>query len=380
MRIETFQMERMQSLYEHEVEYNLSESGVDPMRVEELVGGREATRRLLEQTLGYGHSTGSWTLREHIAGFYPGAGPENVTVVNGGSEANFVTLWSLLDGGKGERLACMVPNYMQAWGLGRHFGAGSDPFRLSPNGSGGERRWALDVGELNRAVTKETKVILVTNPNNPTGAVLTEEEMDAVIRAARRARAWLVADEIYRGAEVRGAATSPTFWGRYDKLVVTSGLSKAFGLPGLRIGWMVAPPRAIEEFWRHHDYTTLSPGTLSERLATVAMEPSRRERILARTRRILRTNLPVLEEWIGERSDVFDYIAPVAGAIAYMGYRLPIRSTALVDRLRVEQSVLLCPGDQFGMGKYLRVGFGSDVEFTMKGMERVDTLLRLLAT
>ena len=380
MRIETFQMERMQSLYEHEVEYNLSESGVDPMRVEELVGGREATRRLLEQTLGYGHSTGSWTLREHIAGFYSGAGPENVTVVNGGSEANFVTLWSLLDGGKGERLACMVPNYMQAWGLGRHFGAGSDPFRLSPNGSGGERRWALDVGELNRAVTKETKVILVTNPNNPTGAVLTEEEMDAVIRAARRARAWLVADEIYRGAEVRGAATSPTFWGRYDKLVVTSGLSKAFGLPGLRIGWMVAPPRAIEEFWRHHDYTTLSPGTLSERLATVAMEPSRRERILARTRRILRTNLPVLEEWIGERSDVFDYIAPVAGAIAYMGYRLPIRSTALVDRLRVEQSVLLCPGDQFGMGKYLRVGFGSDVEFTMKGMERVDAVLRQLAS
>ena len=110
------------------------------------------------------------------------------------------------------------------------------------------------------------------------------------------------------------------------------------------------------------------------------MEPSRRERILARTRRILRTNLPVLEEWIGERSDVFDYIAPVAGAIAYMGYRLPIRSTALVDRLRVEQSVLLCPGDQFGMGKYLRVGFGSDVEFTMKGMERVDAVLRQLAS
>ena len=347
MRIETFQMERMQCLYEHEVEYNLSESGVDPMRVEELVGGREASRRLLEQSLGYGHSTGSWTLREHIAAFYPGAGPENVTVVNGGSEANFLTLWSLLDGGKGERLACMLPNYMQAWGLGRHFGAGSDAFRLSPNGSGGERRWALDVGELNRAVTKETKVILVTNPNNPTGAVLTEEEMDAVVRAARRARAWLVADEIYRGAEVGGGPTSPSFWGRYDKLVVTAGLSKAFGLPGLRIGWMLAPPKAIAEFWRHHDYTTLSPGTLSERLATVAMEPSRRERILARTRRILRTNLPVLEEWIGERSDVFDYIAPVAGAIAYMGYRLPIRSTALVDRLRVEQSVLLCSGDQF---------------------------------
>ena len=379
MRIETFQMERMQCLYEMEVEYNLSESGVEPMSVQELVGGADGKRGVLEQHLGYGHSTGSWTLREQIADFYPGAGPENVTVVNGGSEANFVTLWSLLDGAKGDRLACMLPNYMQAWGMGRHFGAGSDAFRLRPSGSGADRRWGLDVDELNRAVTKDTKVILVTNPNNPTGAVLTEDEMDAVVRAARRARAWLVADEIYRGAEVSGSTASPTFWGRYDKLVVTSGLSKAFGLPGLRIGWMVAPTKAIEEFWRHHDYTTLSPGTLSERLATVATEPARREQIFERTRGIIRANLPRLEEWIAERSDVFTYIAPVAGAIAYMGYRLPIRSTKLVDRLRVEQSVLLCPGDQFGMGKYLRVGFGSDVEFTMKGMERVDAVLRRLA-
>ena len=188
-----------------------------------------------------------------------------------------------------------------------------------------------------------------------------------------------MADEIYRGAEVGGGPTSPTFWGRYDKLVVTAGLSKAFGLPGLRIGWMVAPPKAIDRFWRHHDYTTLSPGTLSERLATVAMEPGRREELLARTRGIIQSNLPVLESWIAERTDVFTYIAPVAGAIAYMGYRLPIRSTALVDRLRIEQSVLLCPGDQFGMGKYLRVGYGGDVEFTMKGMERVDAMLRQLA-
>src|SRR5262249_58286860 len=117
----------------------------------------------------------------------------------------------------------------------------------------------LDLDELQRAVTKKTKVILVTNPNNPTGAVLTEEEMDAVVEAARRANAWLVADEIYRGAEVNGGPTSPTFWGRYDKLVVTAGLSKAFGLPRLRIGWLFPPPQAIERVWRPHDYTTPSP-------------------------------------------------------------------------------------------------------------------------
>jgi aspartate/methionine/tyrosine aminotransferase len=377
VRIETFQMERMQCLYEYEVEYNLSESGVEPLRVGELLGGDDRARAFLEQPLLYAESTGSPALREHIAAFYPGAEPENVTVMNGGSEVNFIALWTLLDGGKGDRLACMLPNYLQGWGLGRHFGAGSDAFRLKPRGTGADRRWALDVDELDRAVTRDTRVILVTNPNNPTGAVLTEEEMDAVVRAARRARAWIVADEIYRGAEVHGS-TSPTFWGRYDRVIVTAGLSKAFGLPGLRTGWAVAPPKMIAELWRRHDYTTLSPGTLSERLATIAMEPVRREQLLERTRGILRTNLPVLEDWIRDREDVFSYVEPVAGAIAYVGYRLPVRSTALVDRLRREQSVLLVPGEQFGMGKYLRIGYGGDVEYAMKGMERVDATLRRL--
>ena len=375
MRIETFRMERMQCLYEHEVEYNLSESGVQPLTLEELLGEEAAVRFLLSTEIGYPQSNGSLTLRERIAAFYPGATPDDVSVVNGGSEANFVTLWTLLE--KGDRLSFMLPNYMQGWGLGRHFGAGTDTFSLRIRGETRGRRWALDLDELDRVVTKDTKVILVTNPNNPTGSVLTEDEMDAVVAAAKRARAWLVADEIYRGAELDGSLT-PTFWGRYDKVVVTSGLSKAFGLPGLRIGWMVAPPKLIEKLWVHHDYTTLTPGALSERLATVALDPSRRDGILERTRGILRRNLPVLEEWIHSHGDVFDYVRPAAGAIATVKYKLPIRSAALVDRIRKEQSVLLVPGDQLGLGKYLRIGYGSDAEFLLKALARLDdTLARL---
>jgi aspartate/methionine/tyrosine aminotransferase len=375
MRIETFRMERMQCLYEHEVEYNLSESGVQPMTLEELLGDEAAVRSTLTTEIGYPQSNGSLTLRERIAAFYPGATPDDVTVVNGGSEANFVTLWTLLE--KGDRLAFMLPNYMQGWGLGRHFGAGTDTFSLRARREAGGPRWSLDLDGLDRAVTRDTKVILVTNPNNPTGSVLNEVEMDAVVAAAKRARAWLVADEIYRGAELDGSLT-PSFWGRYDKVVVTSGLSKAFALPGLRIGWMVAPPKLIEKLWVHHDYTTLTPGALSERLATTALEPSRREAIFDRTRGILRRNLPVLEEWIRAHGDLFDYVPPAAGAIATLKYRLPIRSTALVDRIREEQSVLLVPGDQLGLGKYLRIGYGSDTEFLLKGLARVDdTLARL---
>jgi aspartate/methionine/tyrosine aminotransferase len=372
MRIETFRMERMQCLYEHEVEYNLSESGVQPMTVEELLGGEDAVRAFLSTEIGYPQSNGSLALRERIAAFYPGAEPGNVTVVNGGSEANFVTLWTLLD--HGNRLAFMIPNYMQGWGLGRHFGAGTDTFHLRVRQENGRKRWALDVDELERAVTRDTVAILVTNPNNPTGSVLSQDEMDAVVAVAKRARAWLIADEIYRGAELDGALT-PTFWGRYDKLVVTSGMSKAFALPGLRLGWMVAPPKLIEQLWVHHDYTTLTPGALSERIANFAMEPARRETILARTRGILRRNLPVLEEWIGSHGSVFEYVRPSAGAIAFVRYKLPIAPTALIDRIREEQSVLLVPGNQLGVGKYFRIGYGSDAEFLLKGLARVDETL-----
>jgi aspartate/methionine/tyrosine aminotransferase len=375
MRIETFRMERMQCLFEHEVEYNLSESGVQPMTLEELLGGEDPLQDLLAAEIGYPQSNGSLALRERIASFYPHAEADHVTVVNGGSEANFITLWTLLE--KGDRLAFMLPNYMQGWGLGRHFGAGTDTFRLRVRHEGGSRRWALDIETLERAVTPDTKVILVTNPNNPTGSVLTEEEMDAVVAVAKRARAWVVADEIYRGAEIHASLT-PTFWGRYDKLVVTSGLSKAFGLPGLRVGWMLAPPRLIEKLWVHHDYTTLTPGALSERLARIAVEPSRRDAIFSRTRGILRRNLPVLEEWIDSHGELFEYVRPAAGAIALMKYDLPVRSGALIDRIREEQSVLLVPGDQLGLGKHVRIGYGSDAEYMMKGLSRVDeTLARL---
>ncbi|MGH9369049.1 MAG: aminotransferase class I/II-fold pyridoxal phosphate-dependent enzyme, partial [Thermoanaerobaculia bacterium] len=220
MRIETFRMERMQCVYEKEVACDLSESGVAPLTVSELLDG-EPPERLLETRLAYPRSDGSRELRERIAAWYPGAVSENVTVVNGGAEANHAVLWALLE--PGDNAAILLPNYMQAWGLARHW-AKASAFRLRHDRRAG--RFALDVEGLRRAVTKQTRVVLVTNPNNPTGAVFTEEEMDAVVEAARRVKAWLVADEIYRGAELSGG-TSPTFWGRYEKTIVTSGLSKA---------------------------------------------------------------------------------------------------------------------------------------------------------
>ena len=372
MRIDLFKMERTQCLYENEVEHNLSESGVLPMRVQELLDGSPDPGWLGAARLKYPASRGSETLRDRIGQFYGGARRDNVMVTNGGSEANYVCFWGLLE--QGDRAAVMIPNYLQTRGLARAYGGRADSFRLAERRAAGGARWALDTGSLERAVTRRTRLILVTNPNNPTGAVLTEEEMDVVVRAARRAGAWIVSDEVYRGAEVSGP-TSPTFWGRYDKVLVTAGLSKAFGLPGLRTGWIVGPAKTIARLCSYHDYLTLTPTYLSDRFAEIVMEPARREAVLARTRGIIRANLPALEQWIQAQGELLTYIRPVAGAIALIGYRLPIGSAALFDRLRREQSVLVTPGAHFGIGRYIRIGYGYDRDSLRRGLQRIDALL-----
>jgi len=375
VRIDLFQMERTQCLYEHEVEFNLSESGVLPLRVEEILQGPKASADFLSTGLKYPESDGSDELRENIAAWY-GATRDHVLVTNGGSEANFTAVWGLLE--KGDHAAVMLPNYLQTWGLSRAWASKTTGFYLKESrDDDGKARWALDVASLHRAVSKKTRLIVVTNPNNPTGAVLNQEEMDEIVRVARKAHAWLLVDEIYRGAEVGGPLT-PTFWGSYDKVLITSGLSKAFGLPGLRLGWIVAPPKTIAKLCSYHDYTTLTPTILSDRLARIVMEPERREQVLERTRTIIRRNLPRLESWIHSHDDIFSYIPPVAGAITFFKYKLPISSAALFDRLRKERSVLITPGDHFGVGRYIRVGYGYDVDYTLRGLARVDLTLQEL--
>ncbi len=373
MRIDRFSMERTQCLYENEVEYNLSESGVLPLRVEEILEGSDPIA-FLSQALKYPESDGSKELREHIAQWY-GATREHVLVTNGGSEANFTALWGLLE--KSDRVAIMLPNYLQTWGLSRAYAGKAVGFHLVEQQENGKARWGLDVEGLRRAVSKKTRLIVVTNPNNPTGGVLNEQEMDEILRVARKANAWLLVDEIYRGAEVSGPLT-PTFCGRYDKLLITSGLSKAFGAPGLRIGWIVGPPKTIARLCSYRDYTTLTPTMLSDRLARIMMEPARREKILERTRAIIRHNLPRLESWIRTHDDIFTYIPPVAGAITFFRYKLPISSSALFDKLRKERSVLITPGDHFGVGRYIRVGYGYDIDYTLRGLACVDLTLQEL--
>ena len=374
MRIDSFALERFQSIWENRVAWNVSESGVHPLRVTDLVDTPELHEAMLQQSLGYPQTNGTIELRELIAAMYPGASAAHVQVTNGGSEANCVLLMRLVE--PGDEIVVMTPTYMQVPGLARALGATVRPWRLRETGQGASARWTLDTSELAALVSARTRAVVLCNPNNPTGARLDAATLDEVCRIAGTVGAWVVDDEIYRGAE-RDADDTPTVWGRYERAVVSSGLSKAYGLPGLRIGWIAGPPDLVSDLWGIHDYTTIAPSALSDRLARVALEPARREQILARTRGIIRANYPIVRRWI-DKQDGLTHIAPEAGAIAFVRYAHPARSTDLAERLRDERSVLIVPGDHFEMDGYLRIGFGSDPEYLESALTLIGEFLSTL--
>jgi aspartate/methionine/tyrosine aminotransferase len=374
MKLEQFAMERMQSTYENQVEFNLSESGVRPLSMRELLGDAAAIDGALDQPLVYTQSNGTVGLRSAVAALYPGATVEHIEVTNGGSEANHITTWRLVE--PGDEVVMLLPSYMQTWGLARAYGATVREWHMVEDVAAG--RWRVDLAALDALVTPQTKLIVICNPNNPTGARLTAEDLDGIARAADRVGAWILSDEIYRGAELDGVET-PTMWGRSDRAIVTNGLSKAYGLPGLRIGWIVGSPALVASLWSYHDYTTIAPGALSDRMALVALAPERRKALLERTRGILRANLPLLEDWLRAHGDAFAWLPPQAGAICYVKYRHRINSTALVTRLREQKSVLMVPGDHFGMDHYLRIGFGEPPAYVTAGLARLHELLESLA-
>lgn len=361
-----FEMERWQSLHEHAVEFNLSESGVAPLTVDGL---REVAEidDLGGARLGYTQTNGTARLRARIADLYPGAGPENVLVTVGGAEANYLALRGLVEAG--DRVVPLLPAYGQTGGLARGLGAEVRPFRLEE-----DRGWQPAPGAAAAAGGGEARMLVVTHPNNPTGAILEDRAMREVVEEAERSGAWLLSDEVYAGAEV-GDRETPTFWGRHERTLVTGSLSKAYGLPGLRLGWLVGPGATIERLWGRKDYTTIAPPALSDRLAAAALEPEARARILGRTRRIVRENLELLQRWLDARAGLFSYRPPDAGAICWVRYRLDVGSSELAERLRREKSVLVVPGDHFGMDGHLRLGFGVRREELREALTRTADLL-----
>jgi aspartate/methionine/tyrosine aminotransferase len=182
---------------------------------------------------------------------------------------------------------------------------------------------------------------------------------------------------VYLGAEIDRPRTK-SFWGMSDRVLVTSGLSKAYGIPGVRIGWLVGPPTFVADCWSQHDYLTIGPNKLSDRIARVAVEPKNRERCYSRTREILRKNLPIAREWVGSFGGKLTWREPQAGAIALLKYDADTPSVEIADRVRKNQNTLIVPGSHVGLEGHLRVWLGGKEEFLREGLRRIGAELRPL--
>ncbi len=367
MNIPIFELERIQSLFENTVDFNLTESGFHPYTLSEFLEPHQLTE-LTDMVLSYGQTNGSIPLRKRISDLYSDIDQENVLVTNGSSEANFVACHTLLQ--RGDEVVVMVPNYMQIWGIAKEMGCEVKVFHLRE-----ENNWAPDLEELRSSVTKKTKMIAICNPNNPTGYILTMEEMKEIVEIARSVDAWVYSDEVYRGAELDGNMT-PSFVGTYDKVMVNGGLSKAYALPGLRLGWLVGPAELINSSWAYHDYTSITAGILSHYVGEIALRPEKRTQIFKRNRVMLNENLTAVGEWLDSYGELFQYIPPKGGGMLFVRYHLDINSTDLADWLREEKSVFILPGDCYGMDKFFRVGIGERKDYLLSGLDRIKDALK----
>jgi len=368
MSFTPFELEQWQSLYETTVKFNLADSGVQPVTLRELISTPEAVEALLRTPLHYPAVNGTMRLRELIAGLYPGAGPENVLVTVGAAEANGITVAALTQ--PGDHVIVMEPGYRQVSGVSRNAGCEVEAFHLRRDSD-----WRPDLDELDRLIRPTTRLIAVTNPNNPVGTILTAGEIDRITAAAERCGAWMLADEVYRGTERLSDMETASFYGRYDRVVATGSMSKTYGLSGLRTGWLVAPPEVIDAAWRRHEYATISTGMLSMTLAETALTEPLRTQLLGRNRALIRSGYERIEKWIAASGGIVSIVPPAATALAFVYYALDLPSLEVAHALRERASVLVGAGAHFGVEHHLRITHGLAPAYMDQALERISETL-----
>jgi len=367
MNFEIFELERNQSLYENEVDFNLSESGVHPLSLSEILSKDEQQEILMMEQY-YGYTNGSPHLRTRIAEMYGDSfSINNVLITSGSAEANFLSVMTQLEAE--DELIYMVPNYPQIFGLARSFGINLKELPIRQ-----ELDWQWDLDELKALVSSKTKMIAVCNPNNPTGAVMSDEVMDGVIDICKNADCWLLSDEVYRGAELNGIECR-SFAGATNKTVVNAGLSKAYSLPGLRLGWSVGSDDYINRAWSFHDYTVINVAYLSDWIASRIMTYDRRMKILNRTKTHLNHNLDLLSKW-GENMTELTLTRPQAAAIAFARLNIDVASEDFVYSLRDNHSVLLTAGKWHRLEGFVRIGYGPPADYVQNALDRITEFIK----
>jgi len=369
MKIETFEMERLQSQWENLVECDLSESGTRAVSLQELIDWGFDFAPLMRTPLGYSQTNGTIPLRESLARMYPGASANHIMVTNGSAEAAYLVFAALVE--NDGHVAIETPNFLQAKGLGAYFsGRPAETFRLRF-----EANWEIDWEEFERAVRPGCKLVYLTNPNNPTGKVLTDVQRERIVRRCEQVGAWLLSDEVYIGSEIDRPQTK-TLYGMSERTIVVSGLSKAFAMPGVRIGWLVGPPWLAAETWRLHDYTTIGPNKLSDAMATFAVREDIREKLFERTKRIVREQLPLVHTFVKESGGKLEFNTPDATAMAFVRWRGPGTSGEVCKRLHEKRSTLVVDGKIMGLDGFIRLWSGAPREKLVEGLRRFSEELR----
>jgi aspartate/methionine/tyrosine aminotransferase len=363
-----FLMERWQSLYEHEVEFNLADSAVRCAPLDFLLDGDDL-EHLAQLELFYPQVNGTDRLRQRIAASYsPAPSPEEVLVTVGAAEANAIVCQTLLE--PGDHVTVIEPGYRQVRGIAENLGCFVDVVQLLE-----EDGWTFDETALQNAVGSQTKLISVVNPNNPTGTVLSAEARAALLEAVEATGAWLLADEVYRGSERNGIDTE-SFWDTHPRAICVNSLSKAYGLCGLRIGWVAAPQPLLDALRRRHEYAVISASLPSVFLAERAL--LKREALLARQRELVRAGTEVYERWLTEHAQLIAAQPAPATALSFPRYACASPSEQVADVIRARGSVLVIPGAMMGAEGHIRLTVGFEPEFLEPALERMAGVLQEL--
>lgn len=373
MKITPFAVEQWMNEFETKCRHNLAETCVASLTVEELLalgGGADAfMRQFLPMKLTYGDIEGSERLRTAIARLYEGQSAHNVLVTHGAIGANALVYQALV--GPGDEVISFVPTYQQHYSIPESLGATVHRLRLRA-----ENGYLPDLAELRALVKPTTKLIAFSNPNNPTGSLMDRRLLSEILAIAGSVGAWVLGDEVYRGTAQQDDGLTPSVADLYPRGIGIGSMSKAFSLAGLRLGWICGPREVLASASIHRDYNTISVGMADDLLAAIALE--HKDRILERSRAIVRTNLAMLDEWIAAEPRV-SYVKPQAGTIALLKIDAGMSSRELCTRLVREAGVLYTPGSAFEVEGHVRIGYANSTDIIRKGLAETSRFLRALA-
>ena len=365
MHIEPFKVEIWMNEWENHCTYNLAETCVASITIDELLqlSGRNSDdlSDLLAMKMTYGAIEGSTRLRTAISTLYSAQDISNITVTHGTIAANALVHKSVIS--RGDRVVSVVPTYQQHYSIPASIEADVHMLRLRAQDA-----FLPDLDALRGMVTPDTKLIALTNPNNPTGALIERPMLEDIAQIAREVGAYVLCDEVYRGTGQTGDGMGASIVDVYEKGIATAGMSKAYSLAGLRMGWIVAPAEVTEKVMIHRDYDTISVGMLNDHFAAMALES--KDKLLARSHRITRSNLAILEAWITHQPRV-SWIKPRAGTTAMLKLDVPMTSREFCVHLLQETGVMLTPGDAFDMEGYVRIGYSNNTDVLRAGLDRL---------